>query len=99
MKLYYVYMLRCFDGTFYVGMTNDVERRVGEHRFGLDPDCYTYNRRPLVVAHVSEFQWVQEAIAWEKHVKGWSHRKKRAFAEGAWADLKRYARGKNKKRS
>jgi len=39
-----------------------------------------------------------EAIAFEKQLKGWSHRKKRAFVEGNFADLKRFARGPNKSR-
>ncbi len=91
-KRYFVYMLRCFDGTFYVGVTNDVDRRFSEHCDGIDPDCYTAKRRPLRLVHVSEFQWVNEAIDFEKKLKGWSHRKKRAFAELAWGDLKRYSR-------
>lgn len=94
MHLYYVYMLRCVDGTFYVGVTNDVERRFNEHCFGVDETCYTYLRRPLRLAHVTEFHWVEEAIAFEKKLKGWSHRKKRSLAEGAWSDLKRLSRSK-----
>ena len=95
---YFVYILRCFDGTFYVGMTNNVERRFAEHCDGIDPECYTYDRRPLCLLHVSEFNWVNEAIAFEKKLKSWSHRKKRAFAEGAWQSLKRFARGRDRRR-
>jgi putative endonuclease len=94
-KRYYVYMLFCFDGTYYVGITNNVDRRLWEHEHGLDPHCYTFKRRPLKLAFVGEFQWVDEAIAFEKKLKGWSHRKKRAFADKAWASLKRYSRAKN----
>ena len=93
MKLYYAYMLRCFDGTFYVGMTSDIEQRFTDHCSGRYPDCYTYNRRPLKLVHVSEFQWVHDAIAFEKKLKSWNHRKKRAFAERDWDALKRYSRG------
>jgi putative endonuclease len=96
MKLYFVYILRCFDGSFYVGVTNDAEKRFAEHCYGIDPDCYTFSRRPLQLAHVSEFHWVDEAIAFEKRLKGWTHRKKRAFVEGSWSDLKRYSRGPDK---
>jgi putative endonuclease len=92
-KLYYVYVLRCVDGTFYIGVTNDIERRFGEHCFGSDPGCYTFVRRPLRLVHVSEFHWVDEAIAFEKRLKSWSHRKKRAFVDGDWAALNRYSRG------
>jgi putative endonuclease len=93
MKGYFVYMLRCFDGTFYVGVTNNVDRRVAEHRLGIHPECYTYSRRPLLLVSVNEFAWIHEAIAFEKQLKRWSHRKKRAFAEKSWGELKRFARG------
>ena len=93
MHCYYVYMLRCFDGTFYVGVTNDVTRRVAEHIEGIDKSCYTFTRRPLRLAYVGEFEWIQDAIAFEKKLKTWSHKKKRAFAENKWNDLKRFSFG------
>ena len=93
MRVYYVYMLRCVDGTFYVGVTNDFDRRFWEHCEGIDPNCYTFLRRPLRVEYVGEFEWVQEAIAFEKKLKKWSHKKKRAFAERKWEDLRRYSFG------
>ncbi len=43
--------------------------------------------------HVSEFHWVDQAIAAEKKIKSWSHRKNRAFVDGDWESLKRYSRG------
>jgi putative endonuclease len=99
MKTYYVYMLRCVDGTFYVGMTSDVERRFAQHCDGWDKSCYTFTRRPLRLLHVSEFQWVHDAIDFEKRLKSWDHRKKRAFAEGDFAALKRYFRGPDRQRT
>jgi putative endonuclease len=88
-RTYYVYMLRCFDGTFYVGVTNDITRRFGEHCSGYDPKSYTHTRRPLRLVYADEFQWVDEAIAFEKRLKGWSHKKKRTFADRDWPLLKR----------
>ena len=96
MKTYYVYMVQCFDGTFYVGVTNDVERRYGEHSYGIDPTCYTFSRRPLQLVYVGEFTEIYDASAFEKKLKGWTHRKKRAFAQSKWDDLKRYGRGENR---
>ena len=98
MKAYFVYMLRCFDGTFYVGMTSNIERRIAQHHLGVFETCYTFNRRPVVLVHVSDFQWVDQATAAEKKLKSWSHRKKRAFAESKWADVKRFARGPSRQR-
>ena len=82
MRTYYVYMLQCFDGTFYTGVTNNVERRFREHCDGHDPDSYTHTRRPLLLVHVSEFDRPIDAIAWEKRLKGWSHKKKRSLIRG-----------------
>jgi putative endonuclease len=94
--MYYVYILRCFDGSFYVGVTNNIDRRFAEHNDGLNPTCYTYLRRPLILAHVSEFSSPSDAIDFEKRLKRWSHRKKRAFADGDWQALKAYFRGRER---
>ena len=96
MKSGFVYMLRCFDGAFYVGVTHDADRRFAQHCEGVDPACYTFHRRPLRIAYIGAFPCMLDAITFEKQPKGWSHRKKRAFAEGQWSDLKRYARGPNR---
>ena len=95
-RYYYVYMLRCFDGTFYVGITNNPERRINEHTFGIDSSCYTFNRRPLKLAHLSEFGEVSDAISWEKRLKGWSHAKKRALSEEDWPSVRRFSRRRGK---
>jgi putative endonuclease len=93
MRVYYVYMLRCFDWTFYTGVTNDVVRRFDEHCNGRDRHSYTYSRRPLRLVYAAEFHRVNDAIAWEKRLKVWTHKKKRAFAERDWPLLKRLSAG------
>jgi putative endonuclease len=92
MKTYYVCMVFCRDGSYYIGMTNDVESRVAQHNFGVDPDCYTFSRRPVVLVYSSSFSEVTEAIASEKQLKGWSRRKKAALARGNWVALKHSSR-------
>lgn len=47
MKLYYVYILKCSDESYYTGMTNDINRRLTEHNYGSNTESYTYNKRPL----------------------------------------------------
>jgi len=94
---YFVYILRCFDGTFYVGVTNNFDRRFYEHQNGIDAGCYTFARRPLRVEYVGEFEMINDAIAFEKKLKSWSHKKKRAFAQEQWAKLTEYSRGKDRK--
>jgi putative endonuclease len=98
MQFYYVYMLLCADFSFYVGITNDVERRVAEHNAGWDPKCYTHFRRPVVLAHVGWFHDAEDAIRWEKQLKGWSRRKKIALIGDDWAEVSRLARGADRVR-
>lgn len=92
---YFVYIVRCADGSLYTGITNDVQRRVSEHNLGKDHSAYTYTRRPVMLVYSSYFQDVHEAISWEKRVKRWSKRKKEALIAGRFNDLSRYAQGKN----
>lgn len=82
MHRYFVYMLLCSDGKYYVGMTNDLQRRTAEHESGADRSAFTYSRRPVKAVYSQEFQWVQHAIAWEKQLKRWSAAKKAALVNG-----------------
>jgi putative endonuclease len=77
-------MLLCADGSYYVGITNDVDRRVWEHNAGANATAYTHSRRPVRIAHASSFSDVEDAIRWEKQLKGWSRAKKRALVDGDW---------------
>lgn len=90
-KTYWVYVLLCEDGSFYVGVTNDLDRRVGEHEYGIDRHCYTFTRRPVKLVHASDFREVLDAIAWEKRLKKWTHAKKAALAAGDWKGIHRLA--------
>lgn len=80
MKRYYVYILECFDGLLYTGITNDVSRRFVEHNKGLNKDCFTFKRRPVTLIFHQEFNDVEQAIYFEKKIKKWSAGKKRALA-------------------
>lgn len=92
MKEYYVYILRCCDGSYYTGVTNDVDRRVAEHKEGVSSTCYTYKRRPLTLVYHAEFRNVDDAIAWEKHIKRWSRNKKEALIRRDETALKHFAK-------
>lgn len=82
MKFYYVYILRCSDNSLYVGITNDVERRLNEHNEGKLPNAYTFKRLPVKLKWYQEFTDPNQAIAWEKKLKGWSKQKKEALIKG-----------------
>ncbi|WP_339701634.1 GIY-YIG nuclease family protein [uncultured Marixanthomonas sp.] len=80
MKTYYVYILKCADGLFYTGFTNDISRRFNEHQQGLNKSCFTFKRRPLELIFHQEFNDVQQAIYFEKKIKRWSAKKKLALS-------------------
>jgi putative endonuclease len=82
MKQYFFYILLCNDNSYYTGVTNNLERRIIEHENGEDKDCYTYNRKPLKLVFQERFTDVNQAIAFEKQVKGWRRAKKEAIING-----------------
>ena len=89
MKQYYVYIMTSNSGTLYTGMTNDLQRRVYQHKQKLIPGfTFRYNVNRLVYFEV--FNEPQQAIAREKQIKGWLRRKKIALIEEQnpiWRDL------------
>ncbi|QCX02234.1 GIY-YIG nuclease family protein [Aggregatimonas sangjinii] len=92
MKFYFVYILFCSDGTYYTGMTNDLERRLAQHQSGHRKDSYTYFRRPVLLKWYLQCTSPSEAIAIEKQIKGWSHQKKMALIEENWKDLVEFSK-------
>lgn len=87
MKSYYTYILLCSDNTYYTGMTNDLERRLIQHKSGYKKDSYTHSRRPIELKWYLQCTNPTEAIKIEKQIKGWSHRKKEALINENWKDL------------
>jgi len=83
-KPYYVYIVKCFDNSYYTGVTNDLERRINEHNEGSNPESYTYKRRPVELVFYHEFNDINQAIVFEKQIKGWSRRKKEAIINDNW---------------
>ena len=68
---YYVYMLRCSDGSYYGGHTNDLEHRLAAHERGVI-ERYTLSRRPVELAFGDRFSRRLEAFHRERQIKGWS---------------------------
>lgn len=87
MKTMYVYILECSDNSYYIGVSNDAERRFEEHSSGISRTGYTYTRRPLKLVFSQIFSDPNSAIAFEKKIKGWSRAKKKALIEGKWEQL------------
>jgi putative endonuclease len=82
-----VYILRCADGSYYIGLTrNEVETRVSEHNLGINAE-YTSTRRPVTLVWSEHFERLTDAIAMERQLKGWSRAKKEALIRGDYASL------------
>ncbi len=84
----WVYILECADGSFYVGSTVDLDRRVAQHQNG-EGAAYTRRkgRLPVKLVWAADFARVDEAFAFEKMVQGWGRKKRIALIEGRWGDL------------
>jgi putative endonuclease len=89
---YYVYIVECFDKSYYIGITNNLERRLFEHNEGIDRNCYTYERRPVSLKYFEQFTDVLQAIAREKQLKGWSRKKKKALIDENYELLKQLSK-------
>jgi putative endonuclease len=85
-------MLRCRDHSYYVGLTRGVlDKRIAEHQSGHFPG-YTSSRRPIELVWSADFQWLKDAIACERRIKGWRREKKEALIRGDYDALKALAR-------
>ncbi len=90
MKHYYVYLMASFKQTLYVGVTNNLERRIYQHKNKVHPQSFTarYNIDRLV--YCETFHDIKDALAREKQIKSWRRSKKVALIEEAnprWKDI------------
>lgn len=92
---YYVYILECADGTYYTGMTNNMDRRMTEHENGINENAYTFSRRPVKLVFAEKYLSVRYAFEMERKIKKWSAAKKKALIEERFYDLPELAKCKN----
>ena len=78
MKTYWVYILKCSDGSYYTGSTSNIEKRVSEHNNG-GVKGYTFKRRPVELVFSEYFEDVYDAISAERKIKDWTRVKKEAL--------------------
>ena len=64
----YTYILKCADGTFYCGWTNDLAKRLAAHNAGT-ASKYTAPRRPVEIVYTEQFATKQEAMSREYQIK------------------------------
>jgi len=91
---FWVYILRCADGSYHTGHTDNLDLRVAKHQSG-EIETYTRNRRPLKLVFAQECASRLAALTAERQIKGWSRKKKEAMIRGDWNEVGRLARGKD----
>ncbi len=89
---FWVYLLRCSDGSYYCGQTDSMESRMHQHHAG--EIGYTSTRKPAELVWQGEFETREGALAFEQQVKGWSRAKKEALIAGDWERVQQLAKSK-----
>ena len=80
-KPFFAYILRCSDGSYYTGSTDELEHRVAQHQHG-DGSEWTRSRLPVELVWYQEFITREQAKEAEQQIKRWSRAKKRALIAG-----------------
>jgi len=86
--MFWVYILRCADGTLYVGHTTDILRREQAHNEGRG-GRHTASRRPVRMVYTERHVTLESACARERQLKRWTAAKKQALIAGDMKQLKR----------
>lgn len=94
MKRFWVYILQCSDDSYYVGSTSNLEQRIIEHNTKRYHG-YTSSRLPVKLMFSEEFNDARLAREFERKLKGWSHKKKKALIDGDFNLLHILAECKN----
>ena len=91
--MFWVYILRCADGSYYTGHTDDLDRRIGQYHSG-ECDGYVAARRPVELVWSQECATRYEALSAEQQIKGWSRKKKEAMMRGDWNQVSQFSKSK-----
>ena len=81
-KQFFVYMVKCADGSYYTGYTQDLDRRVNAHNAGKGAR-YTRSRLPVTLVYYEEQDSLSNALKREYRVKCLSHAEKQELANSA----------------
>ncbi len=91
---FWAYLLHCRGGAFYVGHTDNLDQRMGQHQSGLVAG-FTADHLPVSLVWSRDFPTLHEAKEAERRIKGWSRAKKMALIRGDWDRISMLAKGKN----
>ena len=87
MTAFWVYILRCSDGSYYTGRTANLEKRLAEHQSG-EGSNHTRHRLPVEVVFSQEMPDEHHALVAEMQIKKWTRAKKEALIAGKWDMLR-----------
>ncbi len=87
----HVYILRCADGSYYIGLTEDLEGRENAHNNGRG-STYTFLRRPVRLVYSESYDSLEKGVGRERQLKRWSRTKKKALIVGDAATLKQLSK-------
>ncbi|MFY9484731.1 MAG: GIY-YIG nuclease family protein [Patescibacteria group bacterium] len=87
---YYIYILRCGDGSLYTGWTSDVEKRLTQHSAGKGAK-YTRSRLPVELVYSEKFLSKLKALRREREIKNLSHAQKIDLK----SNLRKFAKASN----
>jgi len=90
----HTYILECADGSYYVGSTVDLERRLWQHNNDPEGPVYTRRRRPVRVVWSAEYDSIEDAFHYEKQIQGWNRKKREALIRGDFEALPDLSRRK-----
>ena len=90
---FWVYIIRCADGSYYTGSTKDLDQRLQAHEVGRAAP-YTARRRPLTLVYSERHQSMKAARGREQQIKRWTHKKKEALIKGNVKKLKSLSKRK-----
>jgi putative endonuclease len=93
MDKYCVYIIKCSNFSYYVGHTNDLDRRLNEHSVGKG-SYHTKLHRPFELVYVVWYQNRNDAFWVERKIKAWSRKKKEALIAQNWGNLSKYSKKK-----
>ncbi len=89
--MWYIYILLCSDGSYYIGHTNNIEQRVERHNQGRGSN-WTAKRLPVTLAYFEEFSTQNEAVQSETQLQKWAPNKKRAFIQQDFLKFRQVSR-------
>lgn len=81
-----MYILKCGNGKYYTGSTNNLERRIAQHKSGEGAN-YTKKHLPVELVYFEKYDRIDFAFNREKQIQGWGHKKKEALIKYEYEKL------------